>query len=650
MAIAKMEKLYLVAHRSEKDRVLEILQQSGAVEISGIQARDAGKEDDWAALVVIDSAREELSPLEAGLTAVNFALDFLNRHYPAPKNLLNALGGNRVPMTAEEFAARKDEWAGVAQEVCAALRKADEKLMYLRNEETRLHNLEAQLSPWSGLDVPLNEVRVSDYVHVELGTLPTADADACRQQLDSEVEEAFGAEINADRKDTYLFLVYPAARAADVQAILKKFNFSKYPVPSLQGTPAENLAGIRQELATLDTQRRSELEAAREYTAFRRVLNYYSDYLAMERDKKQVVENFARTGDAFIVEGWITKSGLPVLEKRLAEQCATVEVLSRPPREDEAFPVLLQNNRFVAPFEFITRLYGTPAPRGIDPTFPLAPFFIVFFGICLSDAGYGLVMAVLAVLALWKLKMSPQVRSIFWMLFAGGVSTIFFGVLLSGWFGGLIPMEPLFFNALEDPMRMLIYSFGLGLVQIFFGMGIRFYRNVRAGKIFDAIFDQLFWALLIVGLLLLALPNLAGIGRVLSLVSAGGLVLTQGRAQSHIVMKFLAGLFSLYSITGFFGDILSYSRLLALGLASSVIGMAVNMLGGLLGGTTIGFVFMILVIIGGHIFNLAINLLGSYVHSSRLQYLEFFNRFYEGGGRPFRPFQLKTRHVEVSAD
>jgi V/A-type H+-transporting ATPase subunit I len=650
MAIAEMAKIYLVAHRSEKDRVLKILQQSGAVEISDIHAGNASEQDDWSGLVVSDSAQAELQAPEAALAEVRFALDFLGRHYPAPKSLLDALGGNRTPMTVEEFTAGREEWAAVAQEVSRSLRRVDERLMSLRNEETRLQNLKTQLGPWSGLEVPLEEVRAGSFAHIELGTLPSAEVEACRNRLYAAADGTILTEINTDRKDSYLFLAYPVSDAEAVQAILKEFSFSRYPAPPLRGTPAENLSRVETGLADIAAERRRELDAARSHADSREVLNYYSDYLAMERDKLLAVENFACTGQSFVAEGWVQKSKYQTLEKKLTEQCETVAVVSRPPRDNEQFPVLLQNNRISAPFEFITRLYGTPSPRAIDPTFPMAPFFIMFFGLCLSDAGYGLIIAALAGFVLWKVRMSATARQIFWILFAGGVSTIIFGALLSGWFGGLIPLQPLFFNALENPMRMLIYSLGIGLVQIYFGMGIRFYRNVREGKIWDAIFDQLFWALLIAGLLLLALPGLSGVGKTVSLAAAGGLILTQGRAQSNIVMKFLAGLFSLYNITGVFGDILSYSRLLALGLASSVIAMAVNMLAGLLGGTAVGFVIMVLVMIIGHAFNLIINILGAYVHSSRLQYLEFFNRFYEGGGRAFRPLCLNPRHVDVTGD
>lgn len=199
-------------------------------------------------------------------------------------------------------------------------------------------------------------------------------------------------------------------------------------------------------------------------------------------------------------------------------------------------------------------------------------------------------------------------------------------------------------------MRMLIYALALGIIQIFFGMAIQFYRNVKAGKTLDAIFDQGLWIVLLVGLLLLAAPPLSGIARVMSMVGAAGLVLTQGRSQPTLIKKFLSGLLSLYSVTGYLSDVLSYSRLLALGLATGVIALAINTMAGLLGGSVIGYIVMGLLLIAGHTFNLVINTLGSYIHSSRLQYIEFYNRFYEGGGRAFTPFRLKARHLEVAAE
>lgn len=650
MAIAKMKKVYLIGHQEEKEKTLGILQQMAVVEISDIHAKEAFKEA-WAELVEGDQDQESLQRLESRLTEVRFVLDFLNRHFPIKKNILESLGGEKKAITSPEFKVRAaEEWSPVAGAVYSELRKVDEQLMALRNEETRLQNLKTQLLPWQNLDIPLEDIYATAHVIMELGILAAPDFPAFRQNLLEAVPEAFLAEISGDRNDVYVFLAYPTGLADRVREVSKQFSFNRQQFPSLTGTPAENLKRIEEEFLSIEKERKQLLAGVEEEVKHRETLNYYHDYLVMERDKKQVIGNLARTNKAFILEGWMREKDLPALNQKLAVACQTVILVSRDPEKDESFPVALDNPSAVAPFELITTLYGMPKPRGIDPTFALTPFFVMFFGLCMSDAGYGVIMAALAAAALWKLKMGKMVRRAFWIFFAGGLSTVFFGALIGGWFGGLIPLEPLFFNALFDPMRMLLYALGIGIFQIFVGMGIKFYYNIREGKILDAISDQLFWALFIIGLLMLAFPGMGNVARYVAIFSALGLILTQGRAQKGLIRKFLSGVFSLYNVTGFLGDILSYSRLLALGLATSVIAMAVNMLSLMLGGTVVGAFLMVIMLFIGHLFNLLINILGAFVHSCRLQYLEFFSRFFESGGRAFKPFKLNTSYVEVVAE
>lgn len=646
MAVAKMKKVYLIGHQTEKDATLSLLQRMAVMEVSDLQGKtlpDAA----LAGLLEHDGAQESLQELEARLLEVRFTLDFLNRHYPQKKGLLSSLEDNRIPLELQNFTSQAVVWRQKAHEVYAELRRADEKLMALRNEETRLQNLRLLLQPWEKLDVPLQEIRHTPQVCLELGVLPAAELTAFRTALTAAAAEAFLAEVHTDRDESFILTACAASSMEALREALKQFTFNRQGFASLQGTAGENLLRIGDELAQAATGRRAVLEEAGKQAAFREQLNCYSDYLVMERDKKQLVQSLARTENAFVLEGWVKEKDLFSLEQTLAAECKTVLLLTREPEEDEPFPVALENPAFAAPYELITKLYGTPKPRGIDPTVALTPFFVAFFGLCMSDAGYGLIIAALGAWMLWKVKLGPSLRHVFKIVFACGLSTIFFGALIGGWFGGLIPVQPFFFNALEDPMRMLIYALAIGIFQIFTGMGIMFYYKVKAGKWMDAVFDQLFWALFLAGLIMLAFPLTAGAARVLALGAAAGLVLTQGRTQRGIIRKFLSGLFSLYNVTAYLGDILSYSRLLALGLATSVIAMSVNMLSAMLGGTIIGTIFMVGFLVVGHLFNLVINILGAYVHSSRLQYLEFFNRFFESGGRPFKPFKLNTNHVNV---
>lgn len=648
MGIAKMNKVFLVAHQAEKDQVLAVLQQLGVLEVSDLQAKDVESQA-WAELVEGDQEQEALQSLEARLADVRFSLDFLNRYYPAKKSMLDALSGSKVAVPAGELNGNAAEWARISDQVYAALRKIDEKLMALRNEETRLQNLKLQLSPWEKLTVPLQEIKTTAFVRTELGTLPTAELAAAKEELSASVPGFYLEEVNSDRGESFIFIMHHTANAEDVQAVLKQRNFNRHTFPQLSGTVADNLKRIQDELTKADEERKAALASAQEQVQYRDQLNYYLDYVTVERDKKQLVANLARTGNAFILEGWIRAVDLPELKKKLEASCETVEVVAREPEDNEAFPVALENKPFFAPFEFITKLYGTPSPHGLDPTPALTPFFILFFGLCMTDAGYGVAIALLGILGL-KVVKAGAARNLMWVLFAGGLSTILFGWLVGGWFGMQVLGAPLFFDSLADPMQMLIYALALGVLQIFVGMAIQFIRLVREGKFLDAVFDVGLWYVLIIGLLLFAAPGMADIGRIMSLVGAIGLILTQGRTQPNIIKKFLSGLLSLYNITGYLSDVLSYSRLLALGLATAVIALAINTMAGLLAGHPVGYVVMVILLIGGHAFNLIINTLGSYIHSSRLQYIEFYNRFYEGGGRSFVPFQLKTKNIEIQPE
>jgi len=288
----------------------------------------------------------------------------------------------------------------------------------------------------------------------------------------------------------------------------------------------------------------------------------------------------------------------------------------------------------------------------------MAPFFFAFFGMMISDAGYGIVIALLTGLILWKFKPQGMAYKLIKLGFYGGISTIIWGALFGGWFsdiisiltGGKFVIRPLWFNPLDDPMRLLLWSFIFGGLHIFVGLGIKGYMLIRDGKVKDAIFDIGFWYIFLLGIALLFAGGVfATIGKYMAIVGAVLLVLTQGRDKKGIISKFFSGVLSLYNSVSYMSDILSYSRLLALGLATGVVGSVINAIGTLFGFNIFGIIILIVVFTIGHLFNIAINALGAYVHASRLQYVEFFGKFYEGGGRPFNPFRIKTKYTNIAS-
>ena len=337
-----------------------------------------------------------------------------------------------------------------------------------------------------------------------------------------------------------------------------------------------------------------------------------------------------------------------------------------PPKEDEEVPVLLDNKNFFVPFEAITEMYSLPDYRGFDPTSIFALFYAVFFGMMLSDAGYGILMTVACFVVLHKFKLEGNMYKMIRLFFYCGISTIIWGALFGGWFGDFIQVfartvlgkevviNALWFNPLDDPMKLLIFSLALGIIHLFIGMGIKAYMQIKEGHWFDALCDEGFWYFTIVGLIALLggssiSPVLPEIGQWLAIIGAAGLLLTGGRDKKGIG-KVTGGLSNIYNITSYLSDILSYARLLALGLATGVIAQVVNTMGSLFGGGVFGIIILVVVFIFGHALNLAINALGAFIHSSRLQYVEFFGKFYEDGGEPFDPFRKKTKYIKIEQE
>jgi len=329
----------------------------------------------------------------------------------------------------------------------------------------------------------------------------------------------------------------------------------------------------------------------------------------------------------------------------------------RKPEEDEETPVLLDNPRLVQPFEAITEMYSLPNSKEVDPNTLMAPFYFIFFGMMVSDAGYGLLMSIITGILLIKYKFEGLLDKLLRLLFLGGISTFIWGALFGGWFGDIVSavtsgrysIPPLWFNPMNNPMKLLICSLILGAIHLFVAMGIQGYKKIKEGKILDAIFDTGFWYIFLIGLGLLLLGGTAGtIGKYMAITGAVLLVLTQGRSEKNIIKKFTKGVLSLYDAVGFMSDVLSYSRLLALGLATGVIASVINAMGTLIGFNPLGIIVLIIVFIVGHVFNLVINALGAYVHASRLQYVEFFGKFFEGGGKAYKPFKVNTKYININ--
>ena len=398
----------------------------------------------------------------------------------------------------------------------------------------------------------------------------------------------------------------------------------------------------------------------------------------MRADKYAVLGELPQSHRTFVISGYIPRCEADYVAGDLLERydCAVdVEEL----REDEEAPVILKNNPFSANMEGIVESYGLPHKGEIDPTTIMSFFYIFFFGMMLSDAAYGAIVALICGILVRKFPgMSQGMKKSLKLFFYCGLSTLVWGILFGGYFGNIVDIvsekffghtvtvPALWFIPLDDPMKLLVYSLLFGVIHLFVGLGIKGYLCLKDKKYMDFFCDVVLWFMLLTGLILMLLPSdifasiaqteivfppvLNRTAQILAAAGAAGIVLMSGRGHKNPALRLALGAYDLYNITGWLSDVLSYSRLLALGLATGVIASVINQMGSMLPDNLIGVVFFVLIFLVGHAMNLAINLLGAYVHTNRLQFVEFFGKFYEGGGRPFTPFKENTKYTEVKEE
>ena len=389
----------------------------------------------------------------------------------------------------------------------------------------------------------------------------------------------------------------------------------------------------------------------------------------MRVDKYEALNSLNFTENTFILTGYIPEKYTGLLKKEL-ESKYTVFIEFTEPSEDEDVPVLLENSRFSAPVESITKMYAMPDKKDVDPTPVMSFFYYLFFGMMLSDAGYGLVMLIGTTIALKRFKLEDTMKKTLTMFRNCGISTIIWGALFGSWFGDIIQVVArdyfgknitsvaLWFQPLDDPIKLLLYSFALGILHLFLGLAVSFKMSWDDGRKADAILDTVPIYLTITGVAPLAASILIGVPAILKtigtyLLIAGAvlLVLTSGRSSKSIFGKFFGGLYALYNTaTGYLSDILSYSRLLALGLATGSIASVINLIGTMPQNMVVKTVLLTVVFLVGHTANLALNLLGAYVHTDRLQFVELFSKFYTGGGREFSPLTVNTKYIKFKEE
>lgn len=639
MAIVEMKRVSLIGMERDRDAILAYIQHFGQIEIAEIHPET----DPLAEATIAPEAHADLERVQRLVDAASAAISFLLPYADKKGGFFAA----KPIRTLDEMRALAQD-PGDLLDIIRTIEGYGENLSEIRTKRLRFSNLIDQVTPWEGLDVPFDRIKPTRFTQNIAGIIPKENWNA---RLPEEMPEYLAIEQVGEERDAVCVFVSYLTGDADSEDWLKQAGFSRGSFPGLTRTAAEHLHEYRQGLKTLDEQEASIKSQAKRLAGHIDDLHGLYDALMMEKTKDEAVARMRRTGTTFLLRGWIPARLEKGFASGLDAAADDIYLWFEDPAPEEDFPVLLDNPKMVQPFEMVTSLYSMPSPHGIDPNRVMAPFFFIFFGMMVSDAGYGAIMTLLGALILWRLRPKGGFGKMVGLLTLGGISTLIWGALYGGWFGDWNfggAVGPLWFNPMVNPIQTLIVCFSLGLLHIFVGMGVKAYKSIKEGHVWDAVFDAGLWYVFLLGLPMLAIPATAAVGKYMALGGAVGLVLTQGRHQKGIVRKFLSGIMSLYNTTSFLSDVLSYSRLFALGLATGVIASVMNQLAAMVGGGVIGTVFQVLILLGGHTFNIAINLLGAFVHAARLQYIEFFGKFFEGGGKAFSPLSIKTKYVEVT--
>ncbi len=644
MAILKMKKLRICGVSEEQTQLIRQLQLLGSVEIGapcaltdtqGVQVFCAGD----------GKSADALLRTSARLTS---ALETL-KHYETKKGGLFAA---RPEKTIGELFS--DEAYAAALDTAQAVLDAQDARSRLAAEKSRLTAVRESFVPWQQLPLPL-ETLGTQHTRILLGTVPAqTDLEALRAKVFEAADEVQLEQISADQQSLYLLVFVHKCAAEAVGAALREAGFALTTFDGVQGTAAENIRRTDEAIAACEQQDAEKLAELTALAEQKPALQLAFDRCTQEISKAQAADRLVHSEKTFCLGGWVPCEDVGKLEALLSGFCCAWELTDPAPEEYPDVPVKLKNNKLTWPLNMVTEMYSLPAYDGVDPNPLMAPFFILFYGIMMADMGYGLLMILASIIITKKSRPKGTSGQMFGLMFSCGISTFLMGALTGGFFGDFLPQLvgiidpdttfkalPSLFTPLDDTITILIGAMALGFVQIVTGMAISFVEKIKKGQIMDAIWEELTWWIVFAGIACMAL----GVTNIVLYVGLAMVVVGSGWSAKGFG-KVTAIFGSVYNhVTGYFGDILSYSRLMTLMLAGSVIASVFNTLGAIPGNV----VFFLIVSALGNGLNFALNLLSCYVHDLRLQCLEYFGKFYQDGGKPFEPLAINTKYVDIQS-
>ncbi|MHC4087359.1 MAG: V-type ATP synthase subunit I [Planctomycetota bacterium] len=657
MAIAQMEKVIIVTHRSQASDLLEALQQEGICHI--LNAEEAMVSRDAPDLA---ATAERPRDIEKLLNRLTKSIEFL-KAYAKPQKGLASMLAPRAVIDAQSYNSVVSD-----RRLINVIDQAEQTHAAIEQLNSECENLTAilnMLSPWAPLETPVEEIGGLQQATCILGLIPSQHLDQATEQL-TELGAASQPLGTAANKHACI-VVALNENIADVQKMLRSAEFEPVNFERLTGSVSVLIDRHQQELDQANNQLRDHYDKAASLSENLLNLQILHDHYTNLLNREQTRGTAPTTEHTVLLEGWVKKREYPRLEKIVSSfQASSLSKIE--PAEDEKIPVEIENKSGIRPFEVITRLYGMPQLIEVDPTVFLAPFFALFFGLCLTDAGYGLIMVVLSIYLLRKLQGDKKFAS---LMLICSISTIVCGALTGGWFGDAVQVlgiSPLLkareailrfgFDPSKNPEIFFRLALGIGYIQLLSGILIAFFYKLRQKRIVEAICAHLTWFIMLncfaayfFSTKQMLVPVEYGRFFLKVAIIPALLIVLFSHNEGGILGRLGMGVFNLFSAIFYIGDILSYVRLMALGMVTAGLAVAINQFGVMASDVKyVGPVLAALVLVGGHAFNMGISALGAFVHTLRLQYVEFFPKFFEDGGRLFQPFTKKYNHIYISKD
>ena len=631
MSIAKMNKVTIIGTKDKQEEILRQIMKKGFVQID--DSSHLAEDEEYKNIFNKVDKNEDIIAINKKREQVENAIENINR--------INKL---KKPMfySKPEYKELTEEETEILYEKATEINKVAKEIKELEAKKVDLENRLNILMPWEKFEIS-GDLAAVKYIKIILGKLPNKyKTEQIELVLGKEISNYSINIVNKDKQYSFICVTTKETDENYTKRVLKKYEFIEENILGSEKTISQEITEIKELINQIDLQVQ-ELKKKISPEDLILLENLY-DYYENQKELKRIQKNIVTTENTFYLEGWIPE-GIKIKNNK------EYIIKYRKPEENEDYPVYIKNNSLVSPFESITNMYSVPNKNEIDPNPIMSIFFILFFGMMLSDAGYGIILTIASAFIVKKAKYKKGEGSLMKLMIPCGISTIFWGLLFGSFFGDLIKITPVI-NPLKDVMQLMGLALLLGIIHIYIGMFIKAVELIKEKKIFSAIFDIGFWYLTLTGTFLLVIPIIAGdigiwgtVGKYLAITGAVGLLLTQGRDKKGIIGKITGGLGSLYNITSYFSDVLSYSRLMALCLSTGVIAQVGNLLAKM-----VNPVFGIVIALIVHGVNIANSALGSYVHTSRLQYVEFFGKFYEGGGTEFSPFKCKNKYTSIKEE